>query len=99
MAAANSGTPLPSVATVLMIGGVHLSDRMASVCMERISRSTRSAPSRSLLLMTKNVGNFHNAGLDGLHVIAHAGDKNHNGHIGQPHNIDFILADSYSFNH
>src|ERR1700687_5106907 len=53
MAAANSAVPVPSVATVFTIGGVQRSLRMASDCMARISRSTRSAPSRSLLLITK----------------------------------------------
>src|SRR5579864_8705635 len=52
MALTSSGTPLPSTATVFTIGGVHLSLRVARVCMARISRSTRSAPSRSLLLIT-----------------------------------------------
>ena len=47
----------------------------------------------------EDVGNFHDAGFDGLHIIAHAGDKNHDGDIGEPHDIDFILADAYGFDH
>src|SRR5579864_1666781 len=53
MASASSCTPFPSLATVFTIGGVQPSCRVASDCSARISRSTRSAPSRSLLLITK----------------------------------------------
>src|SRR5215469_2941184 len=52
-AAANSLMPLPSLATVFTMGGVQPSLRVARDWRARISRSTRSAPSRSLLLIAK----------------------------------------------
>src|SRR4051812_5531666 len=54
IAAASSGTPAPVVATVLMTGGRH--SPLAYVCSARfvsIAETSRSAPSRSALLMTK----------------------------------------------
>jgi len=45
----------------------------------------------------ENVGDFHDARLDGLHIIAHPRDQDDNGNVGQAHNINFILADSDGF--
>src|ERR1700733_862924 len=40
----------------------------------------------------KNIGNFHNAGLDALYIVAHAWYQHNEGDVGQAHDIDFILA-------
>ena len=42
----------------------------------------------------EDVGDLHDAGLDGLHIVAHAGDENHNGDVGEAHDVDFILTDA-----
>ena len=47
----------------------------------------------------ENVGDLHDPRFDRLHVIAHAGNKNHNGDIGQAHDVDFILAHPHRLNH
>src|SRR5579864_7019647 len=47
----------------------------------------------------KNVGNFHDAGFNGLHVVAHAGDKNHDGDVGDADNVNLILANADGFDH
>src|SRR5579885_3518850 len=47
----------------------------------------------------KDVSNLHDAGLNALHVIAHAGDEDHDGDIRQTHNINFVLSDAYGFDH
>ena len=45
----------------------------------------------------ENVGDFHDPGLDGLHVVTHAGDEHQHGHIGDAGNVDFILAHAHGF--
>src|SRR5262249_11451861 len=47
----------------------------------------------------ENIGNFHDAGLDRLHVVPHAGDEDDDGDIGDADDIDFVLADTYGFDH
>ncbi len=47
----------------------------------------------------ENVGDLHDSGFDGLHIVAHAGDEDHNGDIGHAHYVNFILADANGFNH
>ena len=47
----------------------------------------------------ENVGNFHDPGFDRLHIVAHAGHQNHDGDIGQPHDVDFVLPHAHRFNH
>ena len=46
------------------------------------------------LVDDKNIGNLHDSGLERLHVIAHAGNQDHDGHIGQAHDVHLILADA-----
>ena len=45
----------------------------------------------------ENVGNLHNARLEALHIVAHAGHQHNDGYVGQAHDIDFILADPHGF--
>ena len=51
------------------------------------------------LVDNKNVGNFHDAGFDALHIIAHAGDQNYNRNICESHDVHFILPNAYGFDH
>ena len=45
----------------------------------------------------EDVGDLHDAGLDGLDVVAHAGNENHNRDVGEADDIDFILPDADGF--
>jgi hypothetical protein len=47
----------------------------------------------------EDIGDFHDPGLDRLHIIAHAGHKNYDGDIRQPYNVDFVLPDANRFDH
>ena len=47
----------------------------------------------------KDVGDFHDAGLDGLHVIAHARNQNDDGDVGKTNDVHFILSDTDGFDH
>ena len=42
----------------------------------------------------KHVSDLHDAGLDGLHVVAHPRHKHNHGHVGESHDIDFVLSDA-----
>jgi len=45
---------------------------------------------------SRKVSDLHDPALICLHIIAHAGHKNHTGHIpGQSHELDFILANTH----
>ena len=57
-------------------------------------------PLRSLAIAfidNEDVGDLHDAGLDGLHIIAHAGNQDHHRDIRQADNVNFILAHAYGF--
>ena len=60
-------------------GGTQAPCCMASDCIATISRSTPSAPGRSLLLTQKILGDLHDAGLEALHVVAHARHEDQHG--------------------
>ena len=45
----------------------------------------------------ENVGDFHQAGLHVLHVVAEAGNETHERAIGEAHDVDLILADANRF--
>ena len=47
----------------------------------------------------ENVGDLHDAGLDGLHIVAHARHQNDNRDIGQAHDVDFVLSNSDRLDH
>ena len=47
----------------------------------------------------EDVGDLHDAGFDGLHIVAHARHQNDDGDIGQAHDVHFILPDSDGFDH
>src|ERR1041384_1159191 len=47
----------------------------------------------------ENIGDLHNAGLDGLNIVPHSGDKNDNRDIGDADDVNLILTDAYSLNH
>ena len=46
----------------------------------------------------EDVRDFHDAGLDRLHIVTHAGNEDHNRDVCEANDIDFILADAYGFN-
>ena len=50
------------------------------------------------LIDDKDVGNLHDPGFDGLHVIAHARHKDDDRDVCQPHDVHLILAHAYSLN-
>ena len=45
----------------------------------------------------EDVGDFHQAGLHALHVVAKARHQDHERAIRQPHDVDFVLADADGF--
>lgn len=45
----------------------------------------------------EDVGDLHDAGFEALDVVAHAGDEDDDGDVGQAGDLDFILADADSF--
>ena len=45
----------------------------------------------------EDIGDFHDAGFDGLHVVTHAGDENDDGDVGEAGDFDFVLADADGF--
>src|SRR5206468_4911299 len=49
------------------------------------------------LVDDEDVGDFHDAGFNGLDIVAHAGDEDHDGDVGQANDVDFILADADGF--
>ena len=57
----------------------------------------RSAPLMVHFIDDENVGDLHDPGFDGLHIVAHSRDENHDSDIGQANDIDFVLADADSF--
>ena len=69
---ASASTPRFSDATVRTTGGCQPCCGITSESMACSCCSTRSAPSRSLLLTTKMSRDFHQAGLHVLNVVAHA---------------------------
>ena len=40
----------------------------------------------------EDVGDLHDAGLDRLHVVTHAGDQHDDGHLRDAGDLDFVLA-------
>ena len=46
------------------------------------------------LVHHEDVGDFHDAGLQRLHLVAGAGHKRHNRHVGGADDVHFILADA-----
>jgi len=45
----------------------------------------------------KNVGDFHDAGFEALHVVTHAGNEDDESDVGEAGDFDFILADTDGF--
>src|SRR6202041_3823206 len=68
---------------------------------ERLQRANFALDALGAFTVTfindKDVGDFHDAGLDGLHVVAHAGDENHDGDIGEAHDINLVLTHADGF--
>ena len=44
----------------------------------------------------EHVGDLHHSCLEGLNVVAHAGDEQQGGGIGQARDLDFVLAHAHS---
>src|SRR5664280_992144 len=49
------------------------------------------------LVDDEDVGDLHDAGLDGLHIVAHAGDQHHNRDLRHGGDLDFVLPDADGF--
>src|SRR5213079_2530388 len=47
----------------------------------------------------ENVGDFHDAGFDALHVVSHAGHQNHNRNVSHADDINLVLPNTDSFDH
>ena len=45
----------------------------------------------------EDVGDFHDAGFEALDIVAHAGDEDDEGDVGEAGDLDFILADADGF--
>ena len=45
----------------------------------------------------EDVGDFHDAGFDGLHIVAHARDEDDDGDISEAGDFDFVLTDADGF--
>ncbi len=45
----------------------------------------------------EDVGDLHDAGLDGLHIVAHARHQHHHGHLRHARDLDFVLAHAHGF--
>src|SRR5262245_35432656 len=46
----------------------------------------------------KDVADFHNAGLESLDIVSHAGNENDDGDVREPDDVDLVLAYSDSLN-
>ena len=66
------------------------------VRLDRRDGSIGAIPIR--LVDDKDVGDFHDARLESLHLVARPRDERHDRHIGRPDNIDLILPDADRFN-
>jgi hypothetical protein len=83
------------VATVRNTGGRHCpSANCSSDSIASIDAAVRSAPSRSALFTTNTSANFHDAGLEGLHLISRARHERHDRHVRGADDVDFVLADA-----
>src|ERR1039458_5620073 len=49
------------------------------------------------LVDDEDIGDLHDAGLDGLDIVAHAGDQDHYGDLGDGGNFDLVLTDADGF--
>lgn len=45
----------------------------------------------------KDIGDFHHACFQALHVVAHAGDQDDDGDVGEARDLDFVLANADGF--
>ena len=50
------------------------------------------------LIDNEDIADLHDAGFESLDVVTHARHENHDRHVSEFHNIDFILPDSHGFN-
>ncbi len=58
----------------------------------------RICPRRAIRFVDdEDVGDLHNAGLDRLHVVAHAGHQHHHRHLRQRRDLDFVLSHAHGF--
>src|SRR5450759_1295409 len=49
------------------------------------------------LVDDEDIGDLHDAGFDGLDIVAHAGDEDDDGDLGEGGDLDFVLADADGF--
>ena len=49
------------------------------------------------LVDDEDIGDLHDAGLDGLHIVAHAGDQHDYGHLRDGGDLDLVLPDADGF--
>ena len=91
-----SGTPLPAVATVRRIGSppLVLSGRLQ----RQIRLDGRDQPVGAFavrLVHDEDVGDFHDAGLERLHVVAGAGHERDDRDVGRADDVDLVLTDAH----
>src|ERR1035437_3899410 len=49
------------------------------------------------LVDDEDIGDLHDAGFDGLDIVAHAGDQDHYGDLGDGGDLDLVLTDADGF--
>ena len=95
MASNSSVMPLSSVATVRhdrrlpTIGAMRQAEHAGDFTLDAIGAGMIG------LVDHENVGDLHDAGLDGLHVVTHAGDEHQHCHVRHAGDLDFVLSDAH----
>ena len=91
--------PWPSLATVSTTSGVQPSGavREREIVPDLTFELLRARQIR--LIDGKHVGDFHDTGLDGLHVVTQPGHQHDHGHIGQARDLHFVLSDAHGLDH
>ena len=83
------------VATVRMMGGLCAVLAQAQHALNLALHPLGSGLVR--LVDHEDVRDLHDAGLDGLHIVAHAGHQHDHGHLRHARDLDFILAHAHRF--
>ena len=66
-----------------------------SESIDSISATTRSDALAVGLVDHEDVGDLHDPGLQGLHLVAQAGHQDHQAHVGGPHDLHLVLAHAH----
>ena len=90
--------PAPPVATVFTIGGRHSSGRVRVQRQVGLDRRHQPVAAFAIRLVHhEDVGDFHDAGFERLHLVAGARHQRHDRDIGRADDVHFILADANGF--